>query len=161
MNAIVNTIFKKTYLVGVGSETEVLDSLTGVLGATEEDDVGTGWCAEGELVECDGLTTGLLNAGTGSCGELERADAELGELEETVVIGDGTDNGADLALVDLGGVLVGGDGDDLGERHWWGVDARHTQSVVVVVVRMFLPPWIYLLLLIWRWMLRTSSRRWH
>lgn len=118
-----------TYLVGVGSETEVLDSLTGVLGATEKDNVGTGWGTESELVECDGLTTSLLNAGTSSGGELQRADAELGELEETVVIGDGTDDGADLALVDLGGVLVGGDGDDLGEGHWWGVDARHTQSV--------------------------------
>jgi len=112
----------------VGSETEVLDSLTGVLGATEEDDVGTGWGAESELVECDSLTTGLLNASTSSGGELQRADAELGKLEETVVIGDGTNDGTDLALVDLGSVLVGGDGDDLGEGHWWGVDARHTQS---------------------------------
>lgn len=107
----------------------MLDSLTGVLGSTEEKNVGTSWGTEGELVKGDGLPTGLLDAGTSSGGELQRADAELGKLEETVVIGDGTDNGADLAIVDLGGVLVGGDGDDLGERHWWGVDARHTQSV--------------------------------
>jgi hypothetical protein len=29
----------------------------------------------------------------------------------------------------LAGVLGGGDGDDLGEGHRWGVDARHAQSV--------------------------------
>lgn len=118
----------------------MLDSLTGVLGATEEDDVGASWGTESELVECDGLTTSLLDTGTSSGGELERTDAELWELKETVVIGDGTDNGADLALVDLGGVLVGGDGDDLGEGHWWGVDARHTQSVWLHCQMLLVPP---------------------
>lgn len=118
-----------SYLVGVRTKTEVLDSLTGVLGTTEEQNVGAGWRAEGELVECEALTAGLLDASTSSGSEAKGADAELGELEETVVIGDCADDCADLALLSLGAVLVGRDRNNLGERHRWGVDARHTQSV--------------------------------
>lgn len=118
-----------SYLVGVRTKTEVLDSLTGVLGTTEEQNVGAGWRAEGELVECEAFTAGLLDASTSSGSEAKGADAELGELEETVVIGDCADDCADLALLSLGAVLVGRDRNNLGERHRWGVDARHTQSV--------------------------------
>lgn len=115
--------------MAVWAETEVLDGLTSVLGATEEDDVGAGWGAESELVEGDALTAGLLDAGTGGRGEAKSADAHLWDLEHTVVIGDGADDSADLALGGLLVVLVGGDGDDLGEGDRWGVDARHAQSV--------------------------------
>ena len=115
--------------MGVWAKAEVLDGLAGVLWATEKDDVGTSWCTEGELVESKGLTTGLLDASAGGRGEAESADAQLWDLEETVVIGDGTDYGADLALVCLLAVLVGRDSDDLGEGDRWSVDARHAQSV--------------------------------
>lgn len=115
-------------LVLVWSHAEVLDGLAGVLWSTEEDDVRASWCAESELIESDGLTTGGLDAGAGSRSEAEGADAELGNLEHAVVVGDSSNNGADLALVLLAGVLGGRDSDDLGERHRWGVDARHAQS---------------------------------
>ena len=118
-----------SYLVGVRTKAEVLDSLTGVLWTTEEDDVGTSWCTEGELIEGEALATGLLDAGTSSGSEAKGADAELWDLEHAVVIGDCADNCADLALLCLSAVLVGRDSDDLRERHWWGVDARHAQSV--------------------------------
>ena len=113
----------------MGTKAEVLDSLTGVLGATEEDDVGASWGTESELVEGDALTTGLLDAGTSGCGELESADAQLWDLEQTVVIGDGADDSTDLVSMGLLVVLVGGDGNDLGERDRWGVDARHAQPI--------------------------------
>lgn len=116
------------YLVGVRTEAEVLNGLTGVLWTTEEDDVGTGWGAEGELVEGEALATGLLDAGTCWCSEAKSADAELWDLEETVVVGDGSNNSADLALVSSAAVLVGGHSHDLGERDRWVVDARHAQS---------------------------------
>jgi hypothetical protein len=119
---------ERTCLVGVRTETEVLDRLARVLGTTEKDDVGTGRRAEGELVEGEALTTSLLDASTGCGGEAESADADLGDLEETVVIGDGADDGADLALVGLAAVLVGRHGDDLGERERRGVDLGHAQS---------------------------------
>lgn len=148
-----------TYLVLVWSHAEVLDGLAGVLWSTEEDDVRASWCAESELIESDGLTTGGLDAGAGSRSEAEGADAELGNLEHAVVVGDSSNNGADLALVLLAGVLGGRDSDDLGERHRWGVDARHAQSGVVSG---FVPSHPSVEALSGSPLfLRTSSRRWH
>ena len=102
-------------LVGVGTEAEVLVGLTGVLGATDEDDVGASGGTEGELVEGDALTAGGDDAGTGGSSEAESADGELGALDHADVVGDLGNSGHDLALVLLvgGGPLV--EGGDLGE----------------------------------------------
>lgn len=97
----------------VGAEAEVLDGLTGVLGATEEDDVRASRGTEGQLVESQALTTGLLNASAGSGSEAKRSDGELRDLVEAVVIGDGANNCPDLSFRDLRVVLVGGDSHDL------------------------------------------------
>jgi len=78
-------------LVRVGAHAEVLDSLTGVLGSTEEEGVGSGGEAGSDLVDGEGLAAGLQDACAGGRGEAERSDGELGEVEETVVIGDGAD----------------------------------------------------------------------
>lgn len=120
---------RSTCLVAVGAEAEVLDGLTGVLGATEEDDVGASWGTLGELVEGEALATSLLDAGTSGSGEAESADAHLRDLKEAVVIGDGANDSTNLALVGLGALLVGRNGDDLREGDRWGVDARHTQPI--------------------------------
>jgi hypothetical protein len=82
----------------VRTEAEVLDGFTGVLGSTEEDDVGASGCSESQLVEGEALAAGLLDAGAGSGGEAKSDDAHLGDLIEAVVIGHGADNGSDLAL---------------------------------------------------------------
>lgn len=113
----------------MGAKAKVLDSLARVLGPPEKDNVGTSGCADGELIEGETLTTSLLDARAGSGGEAERTDAQLGHLEEAVVIGDSTNNSANLALVCVLAVLVGRNGHNLGDRHWWSVDARHAQSV--------------------------------
>ena len=112
----------------VGTEAEVLDGLTGVLGATEEEGVGTGRGAHGQLIDGQGLTTSGDNAGAGSGGVAEGSDRELGELKETVVVSDGADQDDGLALVSLAGVLVGSSGNDLGERHGRAVDLAHHQA---------------------------------
>ena len=102
-------------LVGVGTEAEVLVGLTGVLGATDKDDIGASGGTEGELVEGDALTAGADDAGTGGGSEAESADGELGALDHADVVGDLGNSGHDLALV----LLVGGrplvEGGDLGE----------------------------------------------
>src|SRR5690242_21530309 len=67
-------------LVGVGTEAEVLDSLAGVLGSTEEDGVGTSGETGGNFVDGENLTTSLLNAGACRSGEAQGSDGELGEL---------------------------------------------------------------------------------
>ena len=115
-------------LVGVGTEAEVLDSLTGVLGATEEDGVGTGGETGGNLVDGESLTASLLNAGAGRGGEAQGSDGELGELKEAVVVGDGADNDNGLALVVLRIGLVGGSSDDLGEGDGRAVDLGHHKT---------------------------------
>jgi hypothetical protein len=117
-----------TCLVRVGTEAEVLDGLTGVLGATEEEGVGTGRGAHGQLIDGQGLTTSGDNAGAGSVGVAEGSDRELGELKKTVVVSDGADQDDGLALVSLAGVLVGSGGNDLGERHGRAVDLAHVQT---------------------------------
>ncbi|KAH0194800.1 ribosomal protein L18e, partial [Aureobasidium melanogenum] len=117
-----------TCLVRVGTEAEVLDGLTGVLGATEEEGVGTGRGAHGQLIDGQGLTTSGDNAGAGSVGVAEGGNRELGELKETVVVSDGADQDDGLALVSLAGVLVGSSGNDLGERHGRAVDLAHHQA---------------------------------
>lgn len=108
-------------LVLVGTEAEVLDGLASVLGATEKEGVGTSGLLEGELVEGDGLATGSLDASTGSGGEAEGSNRDLGDGQETVVIGDGTDNNDGLLLVAL---EVGGNARD---GHGRTVDAGHEQ----------------------------------
>lgn len=69
----------------------MLEGLAGVLGSTEEEGVGTGGGAGGDLVDGQGLAAGLDDACAGRRGEAERSDGELGELEEAVVVSDGAD----------------------------------------------------------------------
>lgn len=116
-----NAISRQYYLVAMGPEAEVLDSLTGVLGATEDQGVASGGSTESKLVQGDGLTASGDNAGAGSGGESQSSDSHLGELEQAVVIGDGTDNddGSLLTLlVDVGDNSGQGDGRavDLGRK---------------------------------------------
>lgn len=115
-------------LVGVGTEAEVLDGLTGVLGATKQDGVGTSGETGGNLVNGENLTASLLDAGAGRGGEAQGSDRELGKLEEAVVVSDGTDNDDGLALVVLRVGLVGGGSDDLGEGDGRAVDLGHHKT---------------------------------
>jgi hypothetical protein len=85
----------------VRTEAEVLDSLTVALWTTEQNDVGASWCAHGQLVEGQALSTRLLDPSTCGCGEAECADSHLWDFIETVVVCDGADHCADLALVCL------------------------------------------------------------
>lgn len=105
----------------MGTEAEVLDSLTGVLGATEDQGVASSGGTESKLVQGDSLTTSSEDAGTGGGGESQSSDGHLGALEQTVVVGDGTDNndGSLLTLlVDVGDNAGQGDGRsvDLGRK---------------------------------------------
>jgi hypothetical protein len=78
-------------LVGVGTHAEMLDSLTGVLGSTEEEGVGSSGETGSDLIDGEALAAGLLNASAGRGGEAHSRDGELGKLEKTVVVSDGSD----------------------------------------------------------------------
>lgn len=107
----------------VGTHAEVLDSLTSILGATQDQSVAASGGAQSKLIQGDGLAAGLDDAGTGSGGESQSSDIDLGEGQETVVVGDGADDddGALLTLlVDVG--------DDAGQRDRRAVDLGHKQA---------------------------------
>lgn len=114
--------------MGVGSETEMLDCLTGVLGATDEDGVGSSGETGSDLVDGESLTTSSQDAGAGRGGEAESRNGELGKLEETVVVSDGADNDDGLALVRLGRLLVGSSCDDAGQADGRAVDLGHHEA---------------------------------
>jgi hypothetical protein len=78
-------------LVRVGTEAEMLDGLTGVLGSTEKEGVGSGGEPGSDLIDGEGLAAGLEDTCAGGRGEAERSDGELGKLEETVVVSDSAD----------------------------------------------------------------------
>ncbi len=110
----------ETYLALVGAEAEVLESLTAVLGATEDKGVATSRGTESKLIQSNGLTTSGDNARAGGSGEAESGNSHLGHGEQAVVISDGADNnhGALLALlVEVGNNAGQGDGRPVGLRH--------------------------------------------
>lgn len=112
----------------MGAEAEVLDSLAGVLGTTEEKGVGTGGGTESELVEGQALAASLLNASAGGSGEAESGDRELRNSKEAVVVGDSANDNDGLALVGLAGLLACSHGGDARDGHGRAVDAGHKKA---------------------------------
>ena len=105
---------------------EVLDGLTSVPLATEQDGVGTSGRTERELVQGDGLTASLQDALLGGLGEAEGSNRELGDLKQTDIVGDGSNNndGLGIALRGAGGLL-----EDAGERDRGAVDLGEEKTV--------------------------------
>ena len=110
-------------LVLVGTEAEVLDGLTGVLGATQEERVGARGLLEGELVEGENLAAGALDPGASSGSEAERRYINLGNLEQAVIVGNGADHDDRLLLVAVLEVRS-----NARERDGRAVDAAHEQA---------------------------------
>lgn len=108
--------------MAVGAKAEVPDGLTGVLGAAEDQGVAASGGTESKLVQSDGLTTGGEDAGAGSSGEAESRNRDLGDGQETVVVGDSADND-DGPLLVLGNV-----GGNAGQRHRGTVDLGHKEA---------------------------------
>eukprot|EP00960_Hanusia_phi_P077195 768662-Hanusia_phi.AAC.2 len=92
---------------------KVLVDLTGLEGSAEEDAVGAGGGAEGQLVEGDDLSSSSGDASTGPVCDAEAADGELEVvvLEEADVVGDGSDHHSHLALLALHELGEPGDGE--------------------------------------------------
>ena len=109
--------------MAVGTEAEVLDGLTGVLGTTEDQGVAASGGTESKLVQGDGLAAGSGDAGTGGGGESQSGDSDLGELEESVVVGDGADNDDGSLLTLLVDVAH-----DAGEGDGRAVDLGHEKT---------------------------------
>jgi hypothetical protein len=106
----------------VGSEAKVLDGFSGVLWSSEEEGVASGWGTESQLVQSQNFTTSSKDASTGGSSETEGSNADLGNGQETVVIGDSANNddGSLLLLSRLGS--------DSGDRDGRSVDTGHKES---------------------------------
>lgn len=113
----------RAYLVLVGTEAEVLDGLAGVLGAAEQEGVGTSGLLKGQLVEGDDLAAGRGDAGTGGGGDPESGNRHLGNGQEAVVIRDSADDDDRLVLVAVLEV-----GRNAGQRDGRTVDTAHEQA---------------------------------
>jgi len=109
--------------VAVRTEAEVLNSLTCVLGSTQEESIGASRSTQGELVQSQSLTTSLLNSGSGGSGKAESSDRQLGDVEEAVVVSNGSNDHNSLSLLSVGNV-----GDNARDGHWRAVDSGHEQS---------------------------------
>lgn len=107
----------------MGTEAEVLDGLTGVLGAAQQQGVGTSGLLKSQLVQGDGLATSGKDASAGGGGEAQSGDGHLGDLEQTDVVGDGADDNDSLLVVAVLQV-----GLDAGQGDRGPVDAGHKQT---------------------------------
>mmetsp|Transcript_34124 Transcript_34124/g.61531 ORF Transcript_34124/g.61531 Transcript_34124/m.61531 type:complete len:257 (+) Transcript_34124:647-1417(+) len=101
------------------SGSEVLNGLTMALRTTEKDAVLASRALEGKHVEGKALTASLGDTGTGILGEAQGTDTKLRDLEETNIVGDGTNNDGELLLLALheGSKLGEGEGGPVGLGH--------------------------------------------
>jgi hypothetical protein len=108
-------------LVLMGTHTEMLNGLTRVLGTTDKDSVGTSRSTEGQLIQSQNFTTSLQDTSLGSLGEMKSSNRELGEVQKTRIISDGTNNNNSVVTL---GVLDNTRNGDRGT-----VDTRHKKTL--------------------------------
>lgn len=104
----------------------MLDGLARVALAAEQNGVRTGRRTQGKLVKGEGLTARCEDASSGCRSEAESGNAELGQLGEAHVVGDGADDDDDLrvAVRRVGGLL-----DYFGEGDGRAVDFGEEETV--------------------------------
>jgi hypothetical protein len=107
----------------VWSETEVLNSFSGVLGSSEKQGVASSRSSQSQLIQGQYLSSCSNNTGTSRGSKAESGNTELRDGQETVVVGNSTDNNDGLVIGLLGSVRNNsGDGDR------GSVDAGHEKS---------------------------------
>lgn len=107
------------------TETKVLDSLSGVSWASDDDGVLTLGGSHGQLVQGDGFTSVLNDSGSGRAGESQGGNGGLGEVQQSDVIGNGTNNNHGL----VSSTLLAQHTADSVKRHWRSVDLGQEQRL--------------------------------
>lgn len=102
---------------------EVSNSLSGVSGASDNQSVLALGSSQGQLVQSDSLTTSLQDGGLGAGSELQGGNSGLGELQQSVVVGDSANN--DNGLV--GSTLLAQGAGNSVNRNGGLVDLRQEQ----------------------------------
>jgi hypothetical protein len=122
----------------VGPETEVLDSLSSVLGSSEEECVASSRSSQCQLIQSQSLSTSSEDARTSSCSEAKCGNAELGNSQKTVVVGDSANNNDGLIIGLLRSV-----GNNSRNRDRRSVDTGHEKATKNnLVERGFGPAWV-------------------
>lgn len=91
---------------------------------TQQDSLGTGGAAHGQLIEGQAFTASLDDTGTGSLGESHGGNGHLGDIQETDIVSDGGNNDGSLAFSSLAQVLGNGGNGDGGT-----VSVTHVQTL--------------------------------
>lgn len=112
-------------LARVRTETKVLDSLSGVSGASDDDGVLALGGSHSQLVQGDGLATVLDDLGSRRTGESQGSNGGLREVQQSDVVGDSANN--DHSLVS--NTLLAQHTADSVERHRGSVDLGEVQSL--------------------------------
>jgi hypothetical protein len=113
----------KAYLVLVWAKSEMLYSLSGILGSSQQQGVASCRSSQCKLIQSQNFSTSSQNPGTCSSSESERGHTKLGNCEKTVVICNRADNNNGLVVRLLGSVRH-----DSRQRYRRPVDARHKEA---------------------------------
>lgn len=107
------------------TETKVLDSLSGVSWASDNDGVLTLRGSHGQLVQGDGFTSVLNDLSSGRAGKSQGSNGGLGEVQQSDVIGNGTNNNHGL----VSSTLLAQHTADSVKRNWRSVDLGQEQRL--------------------------------
>lgn len=118
LNAVVSV-----RIVGRSAVAEVTNGVTGVLSTTQQHGVGTLGGTQSQLIQSDALTTSLDDSSSGSLGESQSSNGQLRDLQQALIISDGTNNNSGLAIL---AVHVSGKSGD-GNRGV--INSGHSQSL--------------------------------
>merc|ERR1719336_3719772 len=89
--------------LGIGvwntGSSEVSDGFTGLSWSLEKQSVLASWCSQSKLIKSDNFTSGFQDSLAGLLDHLESTEGHLGDLEDSEVVGDGSDDNSGLVLV--------------------------------------------------------------
>merc|ERR1719281_657272 len=85
--------------VGNTGSSEMLDSLTGLARSLKEQSVLASWGSQSQLVKSDNFSSSFQDSLASLLGDSEGTDGHLWDLEDSDVIGDGSNNDSDLVSI--------------------------------------------------------------
>jgi len=77
----------------------MLDSLTGLARSLKKQSVLASWSSESQLIKSDNFTSSFQDSLTGLLSDSEGTDGHLGDVEDSDVIGDGSNNDSNLVSI--------------------------------------------------------------
>ena len=80
----------------------MLDSFPRVSLSSQQDSVCTLWCPQSQLIQSDDLATTLLDPLTGSLGDSQSSNAQLGDLQHSHIVRDSSDDDNSFTGIFLG-----------------------------------------------------------